>query len=126
MQPWMLRPRPHRSRRARKVWIREGADRNHDQLRQPLVPPEDRRTAIRAEIEGQRRAALGHADEFFAVSLDGGNLLALEKGAGAEHGAGPPLAGQAVAGRHQPRCAVEANPQLPAGAARLMLLCCHP
>jgi hypothetical protein len=72
-------------------------------------------------MEGQDPAALAGAAPGAVLTVDRDDLVALEEGIRGEHRPGPPLAGKAVAGGHERRLAIEADPELAAGTGGLVL-----
>src|ERR1700738_2069613 len=101
--------------------IGEAPDRDADRVGQPLALPEHGRSAGGTELKGQPDAALALAAEGAAFTPAQDDLALAEESRRAEHRAGAPLAGLAMAGRDAVRIAGQPDPELTAGAGRLAL-----
>src|SRR6516165_9001175 len=87
---------PHRDRRRRESRVGKGADGYRDVSGKAFVLPVNGRTACRTEMKGQHVAALGYSNPRRSFTCDG-DLFAGKARLVAEHGAGAPLALEAVA-----------------------------
>ena len=92
----MTRLLPHRDGRRGEIRVGEVADGNSDISEKAFVLPVNGGTACRAEMKGQHVAAFGCPYPRRRFTGDG-DLLAGEARLVADHGAGAPLALQAVA-----------------------------
>jgi len=94
--PGMAALLPHGDGGRGKLRVGEGADGDGDEAGEALALPVDGRAAHRAEVEGQRVAALGRARPGGGAAGEG-DLLTGKARLVADHGAGAALALEAVA-----------------------------
>jgi len=107
----------HRDLRLRKPRIGEGADGNCHDVWHGVQQIEDSGAAFRTEVE-PRHAALVSDEQIFRAPTFNSHPFGWKPGLGTEHGAGAPLACQAMADRDPDGISLSSNGELPAATGR--------
>ena len=111
-QPRVLPLVPDRPCRGREGRIRERSHRDGHDSGHRVDGVEDRRAAVRTEVEGGAATSLVRDADVLPRGALGRHLLCAESRLDAEDASRPPLAGEAVADRDPRRLALDGEPEL--------------
>lgn len=115
-EPLVLCRRPDRADGGREVRIGKRANSDADHVGKPLALPKNCRSTTGAELKAEPGATFTLPTEGPALAVRRDNLASPKECGRSKDRPGAPLAGEAMAGRHQQRIASQADSQLAAGA----------